>query len=1006
MRLHRLRVTAFGPFAGTQEIDFDTLAGAGLFLLHGPTGAGKTTVLDAVCFALYGGVPGARRQHAGRLRSDHADPDTATSVTLELTVAGRRLELTRSPEQQRPKRRGTGTTTEKAKSLLREKSPGPDGAWRPLSDSHQEIAEEIGALLGMNQDQFCQVVLLPQGEFAAFLRAKPDDRAKLLGRLFDTRRFAAVEEHLAERRREADAQVRAGDEKVLATAHRLAQEAGDAAPPRDWPFPDHEAGDPGLGAALRGWIAVARTGAVERRTVAELAAQETQTRHDALRHAAEAARELDRLQRRHAETARRAEALAADGPERDRVRARLDRALRAEQVAPVLELRGHADTALRAAHLAEETARLALPRDFREVGADRLEEMERELSEERGAAQAALRAENRAADITRERDLLDTRDRAAAAELADHTRWSAGRAARRAELADRLARAETAGGLAEHLAARIEPARRHLADTRRREELAARVTAGEDEHAAARDRAGAAREHWLDLKEARLRGIAAELAQALAAGEPCAVCGSAEHPAPARPAPDQVDRAAEEEARAAHERAEARRTELDGRLAGLRDTLAELRERVGDGSVADAEREHADLTARHAEAARAAADLPAARAAREHAEAEDARRTEDRGRAESAAAARAARRTALAEEEAELTAELRAVLIEGADTVTARIAELDRRIRLVTGAARTGRALAEAADRLKEADGRVADATYRAGFTHAEEAAEALLDGPARRAAQGALDAWQAEEALLAERFAETDAEAAARRPAADPVGAEERAARAQHAARKAASTADAARARCRELDRLAARADTELRALGPLRERHERVARMAGLTAGTASENERKMRLESYVLAARLEQVAAAASQRLLKMSDGRYTLVHSDSRTGRGRAGLGLHVVDAYTGRERDTATLSGGETFFASLALALGLTDVVTDEAGGVRIDTLFVDEGFGSLDDQALDQVLEVLDSLRERDRSVGIVSHVADLRTRVAARLEITKGRTGSRAVLRLGADTD
>ncbi len=174
------------------------------------------------------------------------------------------------------------------------------------------------------------------------------------------------------------------------------------------------------------------------------------------------------------------------------------------------------------------------------------------------------------------------------------------------------------------------------------------------------------------------------------------------------------------------------------------------------------------------------------------------------------------------------------------------------------------------------------------------------------------------------------------------------------------------------------------------------RVARLASLTAGTSADNERKMRLESYVLAARLEQVAAAATARLQLMSSGRYTLVHSDARAGgRGRSGLGLHVVDAWTGIERDTATLSGGETFFASLALALGLADVVTDEAGGVRLDTLFIDEGFGSLDDQTLDEVLDVLDSLRERDRSVGIVSHVADLRRRVTTRLEVVKDRHGS-----------
>ncbi|MEV8108196.1 SbcC/MukB-like Walker B domain-containing protein, partial [Streptomyces sp. NPDC088135] len=212
---------------------------------------------------------------------------------------------------------------------------------------------------------------------------------------------------------------------------------------------------------------------------------------------------------------------------------------------------------------------------------------------------------------------------------------------------------------------------------------------------------------------------------------------------------------------------------------------------------------------------------------------------------------------------------------------------------------------------------------------------------------------------------------------------------------RDASAALAAARERCTELGRLSRGAADEVRGLGPLREEYDRVARLAGLTAGTSVDNERKMRLESYVLAARLEQVAAAATARLQRMSSGRYTLVHSDARTGGRRSGLGLHVVDAWTGRERDTATLSGGETFFASLALALGLADVVTDEAGGVRLDTLFIDEGFGSLDDQTLDEVLDVLDSLRERDRSVGIVSHVADLRRRIPAQLEVVKERHGS-----------
>uniref|UniRef100_UPI0013CEA20A AAA family ATPase n=1 Tax=Streptomyces sp. S5 TaxID=1456735 RepID=UPI0013CEA20A len=199
MRLHRLGITAFGPFGGAHEIDFDALSAAGLFLLHGPTGAGKTSVLDAVCYALYGSLPGERATGAQGtgLRSDHAAPHARAEVVLDLTVAGRRLEVTRQPAWERPKKRAAGTTVDKAQTWLREYDPAT-GTWRDLSRSHQETGEEITQLLGMSKEQFCQVVLLPQGDFARFLRADAEARGRLLGRLFDTRRFAAVEQHLAE----------------------------------------------------------------------------------------------------------------------------------------------------------------------------------------------------------------------------------------------------------------------------------------------------------------------------------------------------------------------------------------------------------------------------------------------------------------------------------------------------------------------------------------------------------------------------------------------------------------------------------------------------------------------------------------------------------------------------------------------------------------------------------------------------------------------------------------
>jgi exonuclease SbcC len=159
-------------------------------------------------------------------------------------------------------------------------------------------------------------------------------------------------------------------------------------------------------------------------------------------------------------------------------------------------------------------------------------------------------------------------------------------------------------------------------------------------------------------------------------------------------------------------------------------------------------------------------------------------------------------------------------------------------------------------------------------------------------------------------------------------------------------------------------------------------------------------MTLSSFVLAARLEEVAAAASERLLKMTSGRYSLIHTDARRGAGRSGLGLLACDGWTGVDRDTSTLSGGETFLASLALALGLADVVTAEAAGTRIEALFVDEGFGSLDEDTLEEVMTVLDGLREGGRMVGIVSHVAELRQRIPAQVRVRKSQAGSHLTVR------
>ncbi|WP_338675227.1 SMC family ATPase [Streptomyces sp. SCSIO 30461] len=1136
MRLHRLALTAFGPFGDRQEVDFDTLSTAGLFLLHGPTGAGKTSVLDAVCYALYGSVPGDRQNPGASLRSDHAVHGTSTEVCLELTVAGRRLEITRRPAQTRPKLRGTGFTTEKAQSGLREYDR-ERGEWKPLSRSHQEIGEEITQLLGMSREQFCQVVLLPQGDFARFLRADAEARGRLLGRLFDTRRFAAVEERLAELRRGAEQQVREGDERLLGVAHRMAQAAGGAG--RDRSAPDGRPGDPGLAVSVLDWAAVARTDARESLDIAVCALDAAEIRRQAAGRALDEARELARLQGRHAETRGRLAELKAAEPERDRVKAVLDGARKAELVSPALRLRDDAEREHRSARSEWELLRRSLPGSLADAGGERLSALERELRQELGGLDAARRAEARGTELRRERAESDRQSRADEELLRDADTWLAGWEALRGDLQTRLDTARDAATRAEHLAGRLDRALRREAAGRERDRLADRATALDTALRAARDQANGARELWLDLKERRLLGIAAELASGLRQGTPCAVCGSSEHPAPARAEEQPVDRAHEGEAYEAYTTADAKRADTERELAVVHETLAATRRTVRELAPAPSERTQSGSagtdgvtgvvtttgcsavpaaaadgasgaegaaaglvprmrrpecteeassdalrgpaaaaigridvpsgpdvfrpgpTARVCEAetetevnaetgvdaetgvevgARAGVSVPAATGAegpsgpepgmaelagaverleREHREAQllamgihDARealhraerehagRLAERQAAERRAASRTSRREALDGELAAIDAEVDRATA-GAGSVAEQVALLERRISLLAAAADAARVAEDTAQRLKAADDRLSDAAYRAGYRTPADAASALLGDAEQHELQRRLDAWQREAAAVADRLAEAGTRAAAERPPADLEAAQRVHTAAERALHEAASALASARERGTEVDRLSGQAAAEVRRLGPLREEYDRLARLAALATGTSGENERRMRLESYVLAARLEQVAAAATSRLQRMSAGRYSLVHSDARAGGKRAGLGLHVVDAWTGRERDTATLSGGETFFASLALALGLADVVTDEAGGVRLDTLFIDEGFGSLDDQTLDEVLDVLDSLRERDRSVGIVSHVADLRRRVPVQLEVLKERHGSRVRLRM-----
>ena len=309
-------------------------------------------------------------------------------------------------------------------------------------------------------------------------------------------------------------------------------------------------------------------------------------------------------------------------------------------------------------------------------------------------------------------------------------------------------------------------------------------------------------------------------------------------------------------------------------------------------------------------------------------------------------------------------------------------------------------AAADAADataRAAEDDGRAradaVQAAVEAGFADLDAVRRARRDTAWRTATDQAIREHEASARAVDELLADPDLDVPLD-PPADLAGAQVAVEAARKAHDDAVAAYDRAQHKAEQLDDLAPQLTARLADLKPLASQATEARRLADLVAGLGA-NTLRMTLSSFVLAARLEEVAAAASERLLKMTSGRYSLVHTDARRGAGRSGLGLLACDSWTGVDRDTSTLSGGETFLASLALALGLADVVTAEAGGTRIEALFVDEGFGSLDEDTLEEVMTVLDGLREGGRMVGIVSHVAELRQRIPAQVRVRKGQAGS-----------
>ena len=923
MRPLKLTLSAFGPYAAETVLDLAQLGRGGLYLVTGDTGAGKTTLFDAITYALYDHSSGGVREGA-MLRSKYAEPGTPTFVELEFEVRGQRCTVRRNPEYLRPKARGEGFTTEKADACL----TYADG--RPPVTRAKDVTAAVVDIIGLDYNQFSQIAMIAQGQFTRLLNASTEERSKIFRKLFRTQPYQRLQERLqaenaALTRQREEQSVRIGqllsglswaegdaDGAVLDALAPLCEAGGQASPEAVLPLLD----------ALLAGQEQALSAATAARTEAEA--------------------ELDKLQ----QTLGRAE-------QAEKLRLELTAAqARQDALRPVLD----AAEAEAARHAGDSAALDALAGKLERAKADLaafdgLDSLEKKLSAARDAAALEnAKAEKRRAALGQLDGELTALEQSLAA-LGGAEAENVSLEARAEQLARSLAEGQRRGQ-----AARQAQERYLLAD-------------------GAKERAHALRDH---LERAFLNAQAGLLAEGLTDGIPCPVCGSTHHPkravlpaeAPtqarvdaARQSADEADRAAQEASAAA---AKAVAADREAKATLRRDAEALLPERFTspEGPVKLTVSLLKTALAEESEA------LHAAQEALDKAQKQNAAALAAKARQEDERQKKTAQRSAL-EAEARASAEEAARQSASAKALEAQCAE--------------ARAALPAADR-EEARRALS------GLENERCALRAGMDAAASALARARQDYAAAEAAVTALTAQQTEADEAPDLPALESKRDALTARRTALAAQEKALTARLLPNRkAADLYRQHAAARAEL-------ERRWQWVNALASTAGGTLSSKQKIRLEAYIQMNYLDAILVHANTRLMQMTAGQYELERVGAENQRSQSGLDLGVIDHYNGTRRSVKTLSGGESFKASLALALGLSDEVQSAAGGIRLDTLFLDEGFGSLDDESLEQAIRVLAGLTEGDRLVGIISHVAALKERIDKQVVVKKARSGGSTV--------
>lgn len=1002
MRILRLTMDAVGPFPGHEVIDFEAFSDAGRFLLSGPTGAGKSTIIDAIVFALYGKVSGGRDSSDSRIRSRYASEQAKTEVELIFSTSSGNYKVRRQPAYERVKKNGKGVTKQNAKAWLFKLDEQLREVSEPLTKT-SDVGTEITRIVGLSREQFTQTVVLPQGKFAQFLRSTSKDRQDLLQELFGTAIFEDLQLDLVERARKVKKNQEALDATLRANLGVLASlldEAPQLDPARCLvyePVPEVDCEFDPLETAWTSRFEPLTPWLEHNQRCANLEVSALREQEDKLRGEFASQRDLAARQERYLALTKEHEQLVAQGPAQRQRLAQIQALQALSDLKPWHEQlkQAQAQQAVAQRQLSQALALEQLESDERAQAV--LQPLDyrgaQALSVQLTAQVAALspQVELEAGLAGRRRDLQAKTQahESANAKLAqgrERENQLPTQIASKQELLEQLneqaATLSTAQLAQEQAAQALKLAKAHeqlVKDHQRARKLQQLV-------ALELKQASQSHKHML---EQWLSQSALNLAQNLVAGEPCPVCGATEHPAPATQggeniSQDQLDQALEEVNEAQEELSQASEkvTKLAAQLEAQPCQLspAQAREQLQEAKAALTAAQQASEQARSCKThiAELNAQLEALRA--------------DNQTAQARLAGDAKEIQLLGEK---IDADAASLSCEGFESVAAKVEYLSQLAAALEQLAKAGQELDQCKKRTQQAADSFAAQWAQASENFAELDSAANVQDGYEQACQAfagldlaALKAAAAsyEKSLSINQAALAELEGIELTP--PPLE------QTRLQLEQAQAKTQACQTYASTWQAFAGQVNAQLAKLNELLARRSKAsdkdAQLLALASAANGDNHARLTLSAWVLQAHFRQVLVFANERLGVIGAGRYELINVDSEedTRQQKQGLGLAVVDHLSGTTRSPRTLSGGESFYVSLALALALADVVATQNGGIEMNTLFIDEGFGSLDEGTLAEVMDVLSALHSGGRVVGIVSHVSELKRAIPAAVEV------------------